>query len=437
MNNRIAKSIIAAALWLPAGAVCSGQSATTAARNSGYSFEGLNLVGAAVTSPPVSDTILGTESGFRRALFSKGILFKVNALPRGSVNLLDGPAPAGRQAYIGHRPTLITGLNPILTFDLRQLGLRNAQLNMGAAWRWTNWVPAGPKTISMSSLYLYKMWGDRRVSVKAGYIHNDVEFVGMQVGGSLATGVQGVYAVLPYQAGMSYFPLTAPALNVRLRGPRGTYLKTGVQRSLDAAGGLAAQARNQTGFRFIPNGNRLLLINEAGYQRASSATALQAWFRAGYLHNSTPYTNRITGQKESGNYCAYVLMDHQLWKPDPQSPSRGLFIGGSVMTAPARFNAYSRYYEARIYQRAPMRSRPDDVLSAVAAYRGHSRHVTEGLAAQGRTFSANSPSLTGSYSIHVARGNFLSLGLGYVRGPAITPRVADTLTFTANWGVYF
>jgi hypothetical protein len=45
------------------------------------------------------------------------------------------------------------------------------------------------------------------------------------------------------------------------------------QRSLDAAGGLATQARNQSGFRFAPKGDKLLLINEAGYLRASSPTA--------------------------------------------------------------------------------------------------------------------------------------------------------------------
>jgi hypothetical protein len=36
----------------------------------------------------------------------------------------------------------------------------------------------------------------------------------------------------------------------------------------------------------------------------------------------------------------------------------------------------------------------------------------------------------------VLRGNNLSLSLGYVRGPAMTPRVADALTFTANWSLY-
>jgi hypothetical protein len=107
------------------------------------------------------------------------------------------------------------------------------------------------------------------------------------------------------------------------------------------------------------------------------------------------------------------------------------------MTSPAKFNAYHRYYEARVYQKAPFRSRPGDVLSLIAAYRGHSKYVTSALAAQGKSVWHNSPSLTASYSVHVSRGNYLTIGLGYVRGAAITPRVSDTLTFTANWNTYF
>lgn len=317
------------------------------------------------------------------------------------------------------------------------MGLRNAQLNIGVGWRWTNWNPAGPKTVSLTALHFYKMWGERRVEMKAGYITNDSEFVGLQVGGSVATAAQGVYAVLPYQVGMSFFPLVAPSLNVRIQGPKGAYFKGAAPRSLNAAGAFATQARNQSGFRFMPKGNKLLLINEVGYQRASSEKAKYVWLRGGYLHNSTEFANKLTGLKETGNYCAYFLADYQLRAPDEKAPGHGLYLGASVMTAPARFNSYTRYYEARVYQKAPFRSRPDDVLSLVAAYRGHSQFVTDKLRAQGKTFWQSSPSVTGSYAMHVARGTYLSLGAGYVRGPAITPRVADALTLSANLGLYF
>jgi hypothetical protein len=80
---------------------------TTAA--SARSIEELNLVGAAVTMPPFADSLLGVDSDFRRELFSHGMVLRVNIVPRFSQNLLDEPAPSGEQAYIGHRPTFISG----------------------------------------------------------------------------------------------------------------------------------------------------------------------------------------------------------------------------------------------------------------------------------------------------------------------------------------
>ena len=196
---------------------------------------------------------------------------------------------------------------------------------MGAVWNWVSWNPAGPKTIQLWALYFYKAFGEDRVEIKAGYIANNMNFVGLFVGGSTATGAQGVYAVLPYEVGMSYFPMTAPSFNVRVRGPENTYIKTAAQRSFDPNGGPTEVARNHTGFRFIPHGDKLVLINEGGYLRAASADAHEAWFRAGYIYNTTLYRNEATGQSESGNYCAYALMDYQLLQSSREHPNQGLY----------------------------------------------------------------------------------------------------------------
>jgi hypothetical protein len=313
--------------------------------------------------PPFSDSVLGVDSGFRRALFGRGMVLRVNVVPRYSQNLLDGRAPSGQQVYIGHRPTLISGVNPIFTADLRQLGLRQAQLNVGFGWRYTTWQPAGPNSVGLTTLYLFKRWGGRRVELKAGYVTNDLEFVGLE-------------------------------------------------------------------------GNGVLLIGEVGYQRPSSAAAPQAWLRAGHMRNSTAYIYRLTGQGESGNFCAYVLMDYQVRMPTPAAPARGLFIGGTAMTVPSELNAYDRYYEARVYQRGTFSSRPTDVVALVASYRGHSQYFTDRLVAQGKTVWRSSSSFTGTYTLHVTRKKYLSLSLGYVKGPALSPRVDDTLTFTVNSSLY-
>lgn len=387
--------------------------------------------------PPFPDSVIDIDSRFRRALFRRGLAFRVITGPQYTQNMLDAPVAADEQVYVGQRAFESMFVQPILSADLRQLHLRHAQLYLGGDWNWVSWNPAGPKTLQVWALYFYKEFGKDRLELKAGYIANNMNFVGLFVGGSTATGAQGVYAVLPYEVGMSYYPLTAPSFNVRIRGPKNTYIKPAVQRSIDPNGGPTEVARNHTGFRFIPHGDKLVLINEGGYQRAASADAHEAWFRAGYIYNMSPYKNEATGQSESGNYCAYVLMDDQLLQSSREYPNQGIYIGGSFMTVPNTMNAYSRYYEARFYEEAPLRSRPYDVLSVVASRTGYSKIFTNKLVSEGKTVWRAGTTVTGSYSLHASRGNYLSLGLGYVYGPAITPRVPNALNVIANWTLFF
>ena len=339
------------------------------------SIEDLNYLGGDAAMPPFSYSVIDVDSGFRRALFRKGVAFRVITGPRYTQNMLDAPVPADEQVYVGQRAFESSYVQPILSADLHQLHLQHAQLYMGGVWNWVSWNPAGPKSLQLWALYFYQEIGNDRLEVKAGYIANNMNFVGLYVGGSTATGTQGVYAVLPYEAGMSYFPLTAPSFNVLIRGPENTYIKTAAQRSIDPNGGPVEVARNHTGSRFIPHGDKLVLINEVGYRRAASAAAHEAWFRAGAIYNITPSRNVATGQSESGNYCAYVLMDDQLLRTDREHPNHGLYAGASFMTVPETMNSYSRYYEARLYKKAPARTRPDDVLSVVASRTGYRRSL--------------------------------------------------------------
>jgi len=441
--NPIRKTVLFATFIVLTPRWCSAQNTMDAPgapivpTSSEHSIEDLNLQGSDVAWPPFSDTVLGEDSNFRRALYSKGFVLRDNSLVEYAQNVFGLPASANEQVYLGEHPFGWATTHPALTTDLRQLHLAHAQLNISGDENWVSWDPAGPKTLQLSSLYFYKMFGNDRVALKAGYYTNDQEFVGMSVGGSDVTGVQGVYAVLPYEVGMSYYPLTSPLFNLRIRGPRNTYLAIGAQRSMDPGGGAATVARNRTGFRFIPKGDKLLQIDEIGYRRASTAAASSAWFRAGYMRNSTLYTNYANGQKEPGNSCAYALMDYQIRRPDPGNPSHGLYLGGSAMTVPSRFNAFDRYYELRLYQEAPFRSRPGDVVSFVSSYTGHSHYLTDNLVVQGQTVWRSGASATVSYNVRISPGDYLSLGMSYLSGPAVTLRVSNPLTFAAIYSLYF
>jgi len=401
------------------------------------SVEHLNYLAGDAEMPPFSDSIIPIESKFRQALFQKGMALRVIVQPQYAQNLLAAPVPADQQVYVGQRQYGSAMVQPILTADLRQLHLRNAQFYMGGVWNWSSWNPANPKAFKMWDMYVYKSFGEDRVQMKVGYMSLDLEFVGFFVGGSTASGASGVYAVLPYEVGMAYFPLSTPAVISRIQLTRNTYIKVAAQRSVDPQGGPNEIARNETGFRFRPHGDKVLFVSEAGYLRKASADAREVWFRAGYMRNTTPYKNLVTGQPDSGNYCGYALMDYQLLKSNVEHPNQGLYFGGSFEMVPQSLNVYARYFEARLYKEAPFRSRPADLVSVVASRSEYSKSFTDSLIAQGKTVWRDSTTLTGSYSMRVSAGNYLNVGLGYVHGPAVTPKVSNALKLTASWTAFF
>jgi hypothetical protein len=159
--------------------------------------------------------------------------------------------------------------------------------------------------------------------------------------------------------------------------------------------------------------------------------------RAGYIHNSTPYPNSRTGVPTSGNFCAYILADYELNRHDLEHPGHGIYAGASAMSTATDLNAYTRYYELRLYDEGPFRSRPDDTAALVASYSPYSPWLLKNLMAQGKTVWRNASTLTGSYNLHLARGVYLSTGLSYHAGPDITPRVANGLILSTILTVYF
>lgn len=406
-------------------------------RSAVRSPEELNYVGGDTTMPPMADSAVAADNAYHKALWDKGVALRVIAQAVYTQNALSAPVAADEQVYVGERPFEIGMVQPILSADLRQLHLKQAQVYISGDFDWVSWRPAGPKTFQLWDLYFYRVFGADRVQVKAGYVSMNLDFIGLFVGGSTAAGGQGVYAVLPYEAGMSYFPLTSPGATLRLKSMHDTYIKFGVQRSLDPNGGPAEVARNQTGFRFIPHGDKALFLQEAGYLRDASKSAHEAWFRAGYLYNTTPYKNVVFGATDSGNHCAFALMDYQFRQSNGEHPNQGLYAGGSYMAVPETLNGYTRYGELRLYDEAPLRARPADLISVVASRTQYSPELVNSLRQQGKTAWRASTTLTASYSLRAAAGSYLNFSAGYLYGPAITPRVPSALNLTASWTVFF
>lgn len=146
-------------------------------------IEDLNLKGAAADNPPFTDTILGADSAFRRALFDRGLLLRMSVNGAYIQNTIAAPVAADAQTYTGQRQFGEYSLNPVLTADLRQLGLHHAQLTINGQIQQATWNPAQPTAFTIDSVYFYKEFGEDRVELKVGYITTDFQFIGLQVGG--------------------------------------------------------------------------------------------------------------------------------------------------------------------------------------------------------------------------------------------------------------
>src|SRR5487761_2674148 len=99
-NDRRIRRMLATAVLLCAGLWSSAQSkeATLDLPDSptpvGHSIEDLNYLGGEAAMPPFSDSFIDVDSGFRRALFRKGLAFRVITGPQYTQNMLDAPVPA-------------------------------------------------------------------------------------------------------------------------------------------------------------------------------------------------------------------------------------------------------------------------------------------------------------------------------------------------------
>jgi len=147
-----------------------------------------------------TDSILGLDTPIRSGLFHHGLLFRMGANADYIQNTLAAPVAADAQSYIGQRQFGAYSINPVLTADLRQFGLRRTQLNINGHLQQGSWDQAQPAAWTLCNLYLYKEFGEDRAELQLGYIATDFQFIGLQVGGQVASGAQAFTPSCPMRS---------------------------------------------------------------------------------------------------------------------------------------------------------------------------------------------------------------------------------------------
>lgn len=386
--------------------------------------------------PPPSESIIGDAGGIRSDLAKHGIGFNILNMTTFANNYLDHDRH-NPQAYGGERPTYSSNLLAGITYDLGQVGLENGQLIFGVGSYYSSWDEVNPSSkFSYSRIAYYQSLWDKTVEFKIGVLPNDLEFIGPFTGGTLVGGTQGLQAVIPFQVGLSHAPVSSAAANVTLNLGH-FYNKFGVQRSISPDGMRPEIDRHLGELDLHVDNAGALYIDELGYKRASTPGTPYAWLRAGYIHNTSEYTQFLSNERSHDNYAGYVLGDYQFHQFDSAIASRGLYAGFTWMSAPEDRNLFDLYYGFRVFAKGPLDSRPFDMVMLEYGYTSYSDDANKKLDAFDVSNADDSKSTTLAYNMRVAAGTYVRAGLSYVENPAFSPDVKDALNLQASFTLFF
>jgi porin len=410
----------------------------TSARLSAMSFKNWGPGGSLAID--YGDTIFGNAGGVRSALADYGIAGVIIISSPQWQNLLNSPTKTnGSQAYIGQKYTAATTDGIHATYDLGHIGLPGAQIALEYVCAVSSYLPAYGRGCRFLDFSFYDSFFRGRVELSAGILPNDVEFVDIYVGGNQNTGAFGPAANLPTQSGLSNQPGVAPGLNVTYHFDSNWYDKIGVQRSESPQGLIQEYSYfNRHGLTFSERLAKALVIDEVGFRQTATSDKPFTYIRLGGLYNWTQYTDFNTGGTKP-NWNGYLLADQQLSRPDPGRPYRGWYGGFSIMESPSNVNVFRSYYEARVYNISPFRSRPADQFNIVAThslFSGDARQYYIDLGAYPP--QKDTTSVTLSYAYKATHGTYVIPGFSFTNHPSFItePGQGHDLNFFLSFSTF-
>ena len=391
----------------------------------------LKIRGWLLPLPGAANTLDQGLFGVRDALAERGISYLGIESATFSDNMVRHALPPGNQfgphsrdlqLYSGQLPTYTSVGIAYLLYDLRRYGIPDGQIVVATTIVSTNWNPGGVDGVVLSDLSYFQTFLHKKVELKVGYVQDSVEFVGSQVGGSLANGVFGVNAALFTENGENSSAFSTPSVNVKVYLPRHFYDKVGVSRGLSPDGPLVERQQNPTGANLKVSNAGVFVIDEVGYRVDAAPGQAGTWARFDANYTSSRYAEVADPHvRNSPNYGLYLLADRQIIQTAPYggpgSASQGLYAGFSIEYAPPYFNRFTQYYEARFYGFGLIPGRRHDLASVVATRNIFSQEAINVAHAAGLLAHDNVNAITGSYGFAIIPGVNVNVGVQYTDHP--------------------
>ena len=393
----------------------------------------LKIRGYNIPFPYAVDTLDQGANGLRNALAEEGIGYTGISSTTFTDNVLRHGLPAGdaisstsrdNQLYSGQLPTYTNQETLYMTYDLRKYGIPDGQILVAGQLTSTNWNPGGPDGFNLASATYYQTMFNKTVEIKIGALNNALEFLGPNVGNSLANGIFGPNASIAVENGLDAGSFTTYGVNLRYNFPDKIYNKLDVSRAISPDGTVAEKLANPTGASFTVRNAGVLVLDEMGWKVDANASQKFTWIRAAGDYSSSNYNILDkAGHRGSPNYGLYFLADHQILQtalhPNTRTGFQGIYAGVSVEFAPEYFDRFSQYYEGRVYGFGLIPGRPRDLASVVVTHSVFSEVAVQQAEKAGLLAHHDVSSLTGSYGLRVLPGLNFNFAAQFTDHPTV------------------
>ncbi len=393
----------------------------------------LKIRGYNIPFPFAVDTLDQGAFGLRNALAAEGIGYTGISSTTFTDNVIRHQLPAGNQfgphsrdnqAYSGQLPTYTTQETLYLTYDLRKYGIPDGQITVAGQITSTNWNPGGPDGFDLATATYYQTLFNKKVELKVGALNNALEFIGPNVGNSLANGIFGPNASLAIENGLDASAFTTYGVNVTLHPTRAFYYKGDVSRGISPDGSIVEKLGNPTGTNFTTRNSGVITLHELGYKTEANATQKFTWVRGAADYSSSNYTILDNApHRGSPNWGVFFLADRQILQtaahPNPRTGFQGIYAGFSVEYAPQYFDRFSQYYEGRLYGFGLIPGRPRDLASLVVAHNVFSEDAVQVAERNHLLAHHDVTAWTASYGIRVIAGVNVNLAVQFTDHPTV------------------
>ncbi len=414
--------------------------------------------------PSPGDTVDGEALGVREKLAKHNIGYTWLNCSTSAYNLRDAPmagyhGPANFdgqrfQLFNGERPTASTVQYLFMTYNVPSKELQFVWVPGTLQTSWNQLGPERPMAVTNGGLYVHKGFNNEKLGIEFGYLMNDIAFYESYIAGNLAGGTLGLDAPIPYEVGQNRSGLVTPSLRLRYQATPNTYFKVAFQRSVSPGGELQERKDNSEGTRFLNGDAKLLTISEIGYRREAAPLVNKIFVRADGWFNHTKYTDfRTIGlpylaahNNKSGltdnNWAWSLAGDLQIKQTNKYVPFQGWYAGATAQYAPPQQNAYTQYYDTRLYNLGPFKSRPFDMFMVVVNHTVFSQIAMKSFESYaplrqlygnayvdsinpqfGYNYFGDQTTFNVGYSIRTRPGVWIDPAITYSRHPTFAPRI--------------